>query len=450
MAPLARLAAPLVGLNLLNVLALAVDTAMVGSLASSESALAGLGFATQLAFLLLTAMMGVSVGAVTLISRAYGAGDEVRTRHLLAQARAVTVLIGVSVGVLGTLGARPLARLLGAEGAALEDALSYLRPLIVGSTLNYLAILYAGAMRAVGNTWVPLRVGLIASLLNVVVNSVLIGGGGAIPPLGVAGAAYGTLASQALSLALLSRHLRKGDVAGLGLRSPGPWPRLDVAVARSFLRIGGPAALDFAMLNVAYLAVIGLLGHTDALAVAAHGVGMRIQLLAFAPAISISQATAALVGQHLGAARPDRARATVRAALVQSLALMTALPVAVLAAAPPLLEVFGVTPGTALGELTLTWMTIMGASLPILGANIVFVGMMQGAGATLTSLGINSLATLGLQVPFAWLAGDVLGLGAVGVWLSVPVCFGTRAVLGLGVFRRGRWAEPRRAPRAGG
>ena len=104
------LSLPVIGLNVLNVLALAVDTAMCGRLPEHEAALTGLGFATQIVFLLLVAMLGLVVGAAALVSRAHGAGDVERVEHVLLQSTQLTVLLGLGAGVSGTAlteGGRP-------------------------------------------------------------------------------------------------------------------------------------------------------------------------------------------------------------------------------------------------------------------------------------------------------------------------------------------------------
>ena len=139
---LASLAWPIIGINVLTVLALGVDTAMCGRLPEHEDALTGLGFASQLIFLLMVAMMGLTVGTVATVARAFGAGHGDRIAHVLRQSTQLTVVLGIAVAIVGNLLAEPLMSLLGASGTSLEEGLRYLRPMLFGSTFNYLLILY--------------------------------------------------------------------------------------------------------------------------------------------------------------------------------------------------------------------------------------------------------------------------------------------------------------------
>src|SRR5690606_12207526 len=112
---------PVIGLNVLNVLSLAVDTAMRGRLPNGADALTGLGYASQIIFLLMVAMMGLVVGSVAVVARAHGADDEARVEHVMRQSTQLTVLLGLLVGVGGNLLAEPMLTILGASGSALEQ-----------------------------------------------------------------------------------------------------------------------------------------------------------------------------------------------------------------------------------------------------------------------------------------------------------------------------------------
>ena len=436
---LVDLAAPIVGLNVLNVLALAVDTAMVGRTPAAEVALTGLGFATQLVFLLMVAMLGLTVGNVALVARAHGAGQPDRVQHILDQSTQLTVGLGVLAATLGNLAAPWVLGAMGAHGAALDAALAYLRPLLAGSVFYYLTILHGASLRGVGNTRLAFGVAAASNLVNFGMNWCFILGNLGAPALGIQGAALGTVCAQLFSAVLLVVLIRRGTVPGIGL-SLRP-RRVDWALARTLVRIGAPAAADMVVLNASFLSIVGMLGRIDPVAVAAHGIGLRIQALAFVPGMSISQATGAMVGNALGAGKVDEARAVVWASLGLCTAIMVALAVGIVALDAPIIGLFDVDPASALGRHTADWMLLLGVTMLPAGAYISFVGMFQGAGATRLSLGINGVATLAVQIPLSWILGFPLGLGAFGVWLAFPLGFAVKAALGAVLWRRGGWAE---------
>ncbi len=439
------LALPVIGLNLLNVLALAVDTAMCGRLPEPEVVLTGLGYASQLVFLLMVALMGLLVGTVSLVARAHGAEDRPRVEHLLAQSTLLTVGVAIGVAAVGWFGAEPLMRLLGASGPSVEQGLAYLRPMLLGTIFSYLNILYAGVFRGIGNTRLPFLTGLLANGLNVVLNYGLILGNYGLPALGVQGAAIGTVVSQAVGLAVMLVLLMRGDVPGLRLRLSGF--RFDAGLARQLFKVGAPAALDMLILNASFLTVVGMLGSIDELAVAAHGVGLRIQALAFIPGLSVSQATAALVGIALGRGKADEARAVTRASLVLCTAILSVLALLILLGVRPIVGLFDVIPQSALFGLSRTWIRILGLGMPAVGVYLALVGLLRGAGATNASLGINALTTFGVQVPLSLVLGFWLELGVAGIWASLPLSFVFKALLAAWVYRRGKWAHVGRLPK---
>jgi putative MATE family efflux protein len=438
-ARLFRLAAPIIGINVLSVLTLAVDTAMCGRLENSDTVLKALGFAAQLVFLLMVAMMGLVVGTVALVARAYGAKQHDRVSHLLAQSTQLTVIVGVSIAIVGNIFAPSLLRLLGASDDVVEQGLEYLRPMLTGAVFYYLTIHYGGVLRGVGNTRLPFLVALLANAVNVALDYAFILGNWGFPAMGVSGAAYATVISYAINVAVMVIVLRRGVVPGLGapLR---PQP-LDRPLARELYRIGAPAALDMLILNVAFLSIIGMLGRIDELAVAAHGIGLRIQALAFVPGLGISQATGALVGQALGAGDPHQARQIARASMLLCTVIMTGLGAAIIGSAYPIVAVFDVASNTRLEMLSVQWMFLLGYCMPPVGVHIALVGVLQGAGATNTTLAINFLSTVLIQVPLSYVLGFTLDLGSFGVWLSFPLSFLIKAALDYIAYRRGTWAR---------
>ncbi len=435
---LLALAAPVIGLNVLNVLALTVDTAMLGRIEGAEIALTGLGFAIQMLFLLMVAMMGLTVGTVALVSRAHGAGHPDKVSHILAQSTQLTVLLSAIVAVAGNLLAEPLLQLLGAGPLSTDAGLAYLRPMLVAVVFNYLNILYAATLRGVGNTALPFAIALAMNLLNAALNYCLILGNFGMPALGIQGAALGTILSQAAAVGLMVAVLRRGFIPNLTLTlRPRP---IDRPLARQLIRIGTPAAMDMLVLNASFLSIIGMLGWIDELAVAAHGVGLRVQALAFVPGMSIGQACGAMVGNALGAGSVDEARRVARAAMVMCAVLMTSLGAIFIVGAEPMLLLFDIHAGTPLAEYARTWIRLLGLCMPAVALYVALSGVFQGAGATRISLRINLIATA-LQIPLSALLGFALGLGAAGVWMAFPLSLALKSLMGLREYRRESWAQ---------
>ena len=437
---LLRLALPIIGLNLLNVMALAVDTAMCGRLPDNELALTALGFATQTFFVLLVGAMGLTSAAVALVARAHGAQQGDRVVHIIHQVLWFTLGFGVSSGTAGVLLAPIALGWLGASDAAASLAMEYLTPMLMGSAFYYLNIVLAAMLRGVGNTRLPFNVAIGSNILNGLLNYGFILGGWGLPALGLGGAALGTVASQAAAVVVLVTLLRRGAVEGVFV--PLRPAKLDVPLAGELWRVGWPAALDMMVLNIMLLSIVGMIGHIDEVAVAAHTVGIRIQSLAFVPGMSVSQAAAALVGQALGRGSPQEARAVLRAARVLCGAILTTLGIIFTLLGGPMLQyVFDLHPGTDAHEYAVQWIMVLGATLPIAGVWMAYAGLLHGSGDTFASLKINVASTLGIQIPVSALLGYGLGWGPVGVWLGLPAGEVLKLVLGHRAYRLGHWAR---------
>jgi putative MATE family efflux protein len=432
-----ELALPIVGLNVLNVLMLAVDSALCGRLPNSQEALTALGFSIQVIFLLMVAMLGLLVGTVALVARAYGAGDTQRLNHLLIQSTQLTLIVGSFVGVIGAFAAEPILRVLGASHGVAELGAQYLRPLMLGTPFFYLGLLYAGILRGVGNTRIPFFVAIVANVVNAGLNYTLILGHFGAPALGVTGSALGTVCAQFLNVVILVVVLRRETIPNLKL--PLRPRAIDHGLAGELYRIGWPAALDMLILNAGFLTALGMLGRIDEVTVAAHGLGLRVQSLAFVPGLGIAQATSAMIGQSLGGGSVERAKKIAMASLLMCTAIMTLLAIAITLAAHPLVHIFDVTKDP-LEAYCVEWMYILGVAMIPAGANMAFIGLLQGSGATRISLRINFWSTIAIQVPLALVLAFVFHLDAFGVWLSFPIAFFAKAVLGYIAYKQEKWA----------
>lgn len=433
------LAMPIVGLNLMGVITLAVDTAMCGRLVNAEAALTALGFATQLMFLLMVAIIGLTVGTVAFVARAWGAQQIERVNHVLQQSTQLTYMLSIIVAVLGTAGAGVAMESLGANEEVRDLGVSYLRPLFGLTAFLYLNMVFAAALRAVGNTILPFLVALGSNLLNVVLNYGLILGKLGLPAMGVEGAAWGTVISQATAVAAMVWILERDVVPGVRARLG--FVRLDVPLAKSLIRIGVPAALDMVVLNIAFLAIIGMLASVAQVAVAAHGIGLRIQSLAFVPGLGVAQAIGAMVGNALGANQEAEARQVVRSGIILSTGIMSLIGLSIIVGALPIVALFDVDPATELGGYSVLWVRVLGWGMPVVGVQVALMGMLRGSGATNTSLLINIIGSLIIQVPLSWFLGFTLEWGAFGIWVALPLSFGIRMCLGIAAYRHGSWAR---------
>jgi MATE family multidrug resistance protein len=148
-----------------------------------------------------------------------------------------------------------------------------------------------------------------------------------------------------------------------------------------------------------------------------------------------------MVGNALGGGSVSEAREVTRGGVILSTTISTIIGFAIVVGAVPILAIFDVDAGSELGRYSITWMRILGCGMPIVGVHIALIGMLRGAGATNTSLMINIAGTIAIQVPLSWFLGFVVGWGAFGIWVALPISFVIRMLLGVAAYRRGGWAR---------
>lgn len=431
---LLRLAWPITVMNVLGVVTVAVDTALVGHLPDAGHALAAMAFAGDIVMVLTAAMIGLSVATAALMAGAWGQQDQDAVATLGGKTTQAALLLGLAVAAVGPVVAPLALAVMGADDATAALALEYLVPLLLGAPFTFAVLHFAAVYRALGRTLPPLGFAIGMNLVNVGLDGVLIFGELGAPALGIAGAAMGTLLAQAGAAAAMGWHLHRTGAIAMEpiLRRP------EGAFLSRAAAIGGPVALDVVVVSGGFFGLLAVLGRLSTEAVAAHTVGLRVQLLALMPGMALSAATAALVGQDLGAGRIGHVRTRAGVAVVAATLGMGALGGGVVLARGPILAAFGLPDGSETRLLAADWMLLLALTLPLAGTYHALEGVFHGAGRTRLPTRINAVALGLLMVPAAMAAG-ALGLGPRGVWVTFPLAYAVKAAAAGVGFARGAW-----------
>lgn len=426
------LAWPIIVANLLQVLTTTVDLIMVGRLGVAEIAAVGIG--GNLVFFTFTVMIGITAGTVALVARAVGARDAARADHFLFQSLVTGALlsipiVGVGVGLASTIVA-PFS-----PTAEVRDlAADYVSTVFLAVPFLFVIFISNAGLRAAGDTKTPLVIGAIENVVNFGINYTLIFGSFGFPALGVRGAAIGTSISYFVGAVLFlglfaDRRLR------LGIRRERPVANPESM--RRILRIGLPAAAEQFAFQMGLLVWIVMVVSFGEDAVAAHQIGLRVQSFAFMPGLGLSVAASALVGQSLGADRPDRADRSAREATKMSLLIMGAIAALNFAFAPWIALGFA-EPGEAV-DLTVLFIRLHATSIPAVGLFFTLSGSLRGAGDTRWPMYASLAGTYAVRLPLSGLLGYALGLGIFGVWVALPIEYYLRSVIVVQRFGTGSW-----------
>ncbi|MCR4402570.1 MAG: MATE family efflux transporter [Firmicutes bacterium] len=432
-----QLSAPVFAEVVLQTLTQVVDMAMVGRLGAS--AIAAVGLSMQPLFLGQGVFMGLSVGTTALVARFTGAQDRrmaARTNH---QSFLVSMIlaIGMSAGVYAY--ARDIVGLMGAEPDVIALGTSYLRRLAPGFGALLGTMTVGGALRGAGDTTTPMKINVLVNFVNVVGNYALIFGHLGCPALGVEGAALATTASRIVGGALFVwASWRPGSpVAPTRRQRLEEYLKVDVALVGRVLRVGVPAILERLVISSGMLVYIREVAGLGTVVYAAHNVANNAESLSFMPGLAFATAATALVGQGLGAGKPDAAERSAQEALRLGLTVMGAMALVFLAAPQYLMMIFTSDPEIIrLGSMALR--VISFAQIPM-GVAFIYSGALRGAGDTRSVLYVTVFAVWVVRLSATYILVSVGGLGLVGAWLAMVADWLVRGVYVWRKFRSGRW-----------
>lgn len=432
-AHLANLTVPMVwGIIAFMAISLA-DAYFLGRLGTGP--LAAISFTFPVVFTFSTLAIGLGAGATSVVSRAIGRNDRKRMRRLSTDALILAVLIVIIVCIPGWFLIDPLFRMLGAEGAILDDIRIYMRIWYLGMPFLVVPIVANNLIRSNGDAFMPSMIMTVAAVVNVGLDPWFIFGGFGLPAMGIAGAAWASLAARAItfvfSLAILIWRERLLDLTIPPLQELlESWRRV--------LSVGLPAALGNMMNPVGVALVTAILATYGSENVAAFGVATRIEAFASIPLFALSAAIGPIGGQNWGARQPERIWRALVLSFVFSLIWAVVLVLAAWFGGRMLAQAF--TSDAAIAEQIAHYLLIVSSSLAGYGVVVVTSACCNAIGYPLRGFTLYGIRMLVFYVPFAWLASNWFGVTGVfwAIWFT-NVCAGVLGLLMIvHVFRTAR------------
>lgn len=438
-----KIAWPTVLQNVIGGLQGIIDHAMVGRYVGFAGN-AAVGVAFQIYLVVMVFIMSIFTGMGVLVSRFAGAEDAAAVNRTVYQAFLATLaLLFCVIAPVGWFLSPTLLVLVNAAPEVRAEALPYLRTMFTGGAGMMLLFLLGGALRAAGDARTGLRLGVAMTVLNVGLNIVFIRGLGPIPPMGVMGAALGTVIAGAIVTAygftrLLSGHLVIHWERGMDWR----W---DWTIVKQLFRFGLPAGLQGIAMNVAgviLLRFIGSLGDSAA-AQAAYAVGYS-ELFSFITwtSVGLMGAAAAVAGQNLGANKPERVERTVHIASRLGLGIAITIGVLFLAVPRQLFGLFGLEDPRVLelGTQLLRWLSVSGLFIT---TALTHTGGLTGTGDTKGPLYITLVSQIAVPLGLLTVLQLSRPLEPWHIWLAILCGHVMRATLTVRRFKAGKWRDIR-------
>ena len=423
---------PMIVANSVNMLGPTVDMIWVGKL--GPSAIAGVGVAGIAIMLVQSGLMGLFQGLRAMVARYVGAGDEKEANLVGQQALVVGAASSVLLAVIGIFFSRAILNLVGVAPDVVDEGAVYMRVQFIGMVAMSFRMMSDGIMQASGDAMTPMKIAVVFRVLHIALSPVLIFGLWVFPRMGVTGAALTNVISQSAGTALSFWFLMTGRSR---LRVTFRKLRIDLRIIWRIVRIGIPASIMGMQMNLGQFVLMWFIAPFGTMAVAAHTLNQRVEMVLFMPAWGMGMAAGVLAGQNLGARQPQRAERSgwLGTGLVEIFAVVSS--AAILLWAEAIVDVFSTDP--ALVPIAATFLRIATVGYLTMGFGGVLQQCVTGAGDTVMPM-VVSLAVMWLiQVPLAWALSTYTGLGVYGVRWGITSGSVLGALAYIIYFRTGRW-----------
>ncbi len=435
-APIGRgilmLAVPMVLEMLMESVFAVVDVFWVARLGAD--AVATVGLTESMLTLVYTVAMGVSIGATALVARRVGEKDPEGAARAAVQSIAVGLVIALAIGVFGARYAADLLALMGASPSVIARGATFTRVMLGGNATVVLLFVMNAIFRGAGDAVIAMRVLWLGNIINIVLGPCFIFGLGPFPEMGVTGAAVATNIGRgtAVLVQVLTLVRGRGRIA-LARRHLG----LDLPVMGSVLRLSGSGTVQILIATASYVGLMRILSTFGSEALAGYTIGLRVFFLALLPSFGISNAAATMVGQNLGAGKPERAERAVWQAVRYNMLFLGSMGLVFLLFAPSIIAVFS--QDATVQSFGVACLRIVSAGFIFYAVGMVLTQSFNGAGDTWTPTIINLVVFWLFEIPLAYLLAVHTGLGAQGVFAALAIAYSSLAVVSAMVFRRGRW-----------
>ncbi len=395
-----RLTAPMV----LGIMAMflfnLVDTYFISMLGTLP--LAAVSFTFPVTMMVMNMAIGLSIATGAVVSRAIGQKDHEQAKGWISSSFYLSIFIGLTLAIIGVLIQKPVFLMLGASEELIPVIASYMNWWFAGSIFLIVLIVINASIRATGNTKLPSLVMLFSALLNGVLDPILIFGFGPIPQMGIQGAAIATLIAWVLAFLVMMRVLMHQQLISLSLSTKlvKNWNKL--------ISLGLPAALTNMLGPLANGILVAWVAKYGTVAVAAYGVGSRLEPLALIVIMAFTASLPPFVGQNHGAGKNRR----IESAVIKSIQFILVWQMLVYAGlcifAEPISQLFS--EDEAVRSIIKTFIYILPISYAGLGISLVCTATINSLHKPRISLGINFLRLFVLYIPLSWLGNHFWGL----------------------------------------
>jgi len=430
------LAIPMVLEMMLESLFAVVDVFWVGRLGAN--AVATVGLTESLLSLVFAVGLGLSLSTTAMVARRIGEKDPVGAAVAGVQAIVIGLAVSVVVGLPSFFYAPELLRLMGASPQIVAVGSGYARIALGGSGAIMMLFLNNAIFRGAGDAAIAMRLLWVSNIINLVLDPCLIFGWGPFPKLGVTGAALATFTGRSIGVLYQFYRLLRGTERIRILRQQ---IHINLRILLRLLRVSLTGILQFAIAHTSWIGLVRIVSVFGSAALAGYTIAIRIIIFIILPSWGLSNAAATLVGQNLGARKPERAQISVWRTGFYNMLFLGGIGVFFLIFATPTVRLF--THDPAVVPLAASCLRILSYGNIGYAYGMVMLQSFNGAGDTVTPTIVNFFGFWLLEIPLAYFLAIPGGMHSNGVFISIVIAEAFIAGVSIILFKRGRWKRQR-------
>lgn len=427
---LISLALPIVLANAIQTVYQIADTFWVSKLADGDTAVAAISFLWPIVFVTMAFGIGMNIAGTSMISQYVGLNREEAATKVAGQVVGFSFLFSLVLAAIGLLFGRQLLTLLGAEGSMYAYCWEYLKVIFLGVPFMFVFFAFQSIKQGQGDTVTPTFLIGATVVLNIFLDPLFM----FTFKMGIAGAAWATILSQAIS-AIAGMYLLFFRQSGLAPQSKDL--RFNKNVLREIIKIGLPAGFSFSVEGIGFMILSAFVLSFGKFTVTAFGIGNNINSLILMPAMGIGSALATVVGQNLGAGQTERAARAVWESVLLSMSMLAMGGLILFAIAPNVIGIFSKEPIVL--EQGTYFLRLISLAIPLMGLFESFLGCFQGSGHTVMAMMLTSGRLWAVRIPLVLIFKYYTNLAEKSVWFAMVSSNLVIGVFGLVLFLGGRW-----------
>jgi putative MATE family efflux protein len=397
-------------------------------------AVATVGITESLLTIVYSIGIGLSTATTALVSRRIGEKNKEGASNAAFQSIVTAFSVSMLIAIPGLLFAEEILMLMGMEPAVASAYSGYTRIMLGGNVVIMFLFIINAVFRSSGDAAISMRILWIANMLNLVLDPILIFGFGPIPALGIEGAAIATTTGRGLAVAYQFYILFSG-------KKRVPLSRKNLAIKPKvifkLIKLSAGGIGQYLIATTSWIFLVRIISEFGSEVVAGYTIAIRVIIFSLLPSYGVSNASATLVGQNLGAKQPERAEKSVWITGIVNMVMMGVAGIVFILFPTPFIRIFIDDPEVIrVGSQALQ---VISYGFVFYGIGMVLVNSINGAGDTMTPTKINFLSFWLTEIPLAYLLSIQLGMGEEGVFYAIVVAETVMTLMAFYVFRRGKW-----------